>query len=162
MLALLGPCRADGVGGGQGYEDLRGLDGVDADALHETHTSRSLVSALGALRARDVTTLKSFIRPPRAVVHALEAVCVALGAEPSWSAAKKLMSNAEQFVTALRAFDVDRASRKVTNAKTRQIPALTKGEIHSMKAARQIGTRASSSSQCISRLKTRLVSALYR
>ena len=50
MLALLGPCRADGVGGGQGYEDLRGLDGVDADALHETHTSRSLVSALGALR----------------------------------------------------------------------------------------------------------------
>ena len=60
------------------------------------------------------------------------------------------------------AFDVDRASRKVTNANTRQIPALTKGEIHSMKAARQIGTRASSSSQCISRLKIRFVSALYR
>ena len=50
LLALLGPCRVDGVGGGVGYEDLRGLDGVDTQALHEDVSSRSLCTALEMLR----------------------------------------------------------------------------------------------------------------
>ena len=50
VLALLGPCRVDGVGGGVGFEDLRGFDGVDLDALHVDFTSVALVAALGRLR----------------------------------------------------------------------------------------------------------------
>lgn len=50
VLALLGPCRVDGVGGGVGFEDLRGFDGVDLDALHDDFTSVALVAALGRLR----------------------------------------------------------------------------------------------------------------
>ena len=50
LLALLGPCRVDGVGGGVGYEDLRGLDGVDVQALHEDVSSRALTTALELVR----------------------------------------------------------------------------------------------------------------
>ena len=50
MLALLGPCRVDGVGGGVGYEDLRGLDGVDVQTLHEDVSSRALTTALELVR----------------------------------------------------------------------------------------------------------------
>ena len=50
VLALLGPCRVDGVGGGVGYEDLRGLDGVDVQTLHEDVSSRALTTALELVR----------------------------------------------------------------------------------------------------------------
>ena len=50
LLALLGPCRVDGVGGGVGYEDLRGLDGVDVQTLHEDVSSRALTTALELVR----------------------------------------------------------------------------------------------------------------
>ena len=50
VLALLGPCRVNGVGGGVSSEDLQWLHVEDFDALHDDFTSVALVAALGRLR----------------------------------------------------------------------------------------------------------------
>ena len=50
VLALLGPCRVNGVGGGVSSEDLQWLHVEDFDAFHDDFTSVALVAALGRLR----------------------------------------------------------------------------------------------------------------
>lgn len=52
VLALLGPCRVNGVGGGVSSEDLQWLhvEDEDFDAFHDDFTSVALVAALGRLR----------------------------------------------------------------------------------------------------------------
>ena len=59
VLCLLGPCRVDGVGGGVGYEDLRGVYLLDVEGLHHVVSSRSLVFALKSVRGEIASALRS-------------------------------------------------------------------------------------------------------
>eukprot|EP01035_Chromulina_nebulosa_P017366 gene17366-22914_t len=67
---------------------------------------QSAVNALKSLTKADITEVKSFQNPPRAVQVVMEAVCVLLNEKENWDSAKKLLSNSN-FMDRLIMYDKD-------------------------------------------------------
>jgi dynein heavy chain, axonemal len=71
----------------------------------------SAVKALKSLTKADITEVRSFQNPPKAVQIVLEAVCTLLGEKESWDNAKKLL-NQSNFTEMLMEFDKDNIPEK--------------------------------------------------
>ena len=65
--------------------------------------------ALDSLNKPDIDEILSYVSPPSAVVLVTDAVCVLLGAAPSWDQSKQLMQQAD-FLRRLREYDKDSLS----------------------------------------------------
>jgi dynein heavy chain len=66
----------------------------------------SAVKALDALSKADITEVKSFAKPPPAVMTVMEAVCILLGSKPTWDDSKKLLGDST-FMEQLKGYDKD-------------------------------------------------------
>ena len=62
--------------------------------------------AFRSLTKADITEVKSFTNPPKAVQIVMEAVCTLLGEKESWDNAKKLLSRSD-FMDLLTGYDKD-------------------------------------------------------
>ena len=51
------------------------------------------VDALNSLDKKDINEVKSFAKPPEAVVMVMDAVCILLGKKADWGEAKKLLND---------------------------------------------------------------------
>ena len=69
------------------------------------------VKALNSLSKNDITEVKSFANPPKAVQVVLEAVSVLMDVPPTWDAAKKMISQ-NDFLDQLRNYDKDNIAEK--------------------------------------------------
>ena len=109
---------------------------VQADAQRDLDVAmpalENALKALDSLDKKDITEVKSFAKPPVAVQTVMEAVCVLLGEEPDWDAAKKLLSNS-QFIANLQNYDKDnigdktlRKLRKYVNQEVMQVDNVKK------------------------------------
>eukprot|EP00505_MAST-04D_sp_SCG-Rhode-Island_P000545 Stramenopile-MAST_4_protein_545 len=67
---------------------------------------KSALQALKGLDKKDITEMKSFANPPKAVKTVLEAVCVLLGQKTDWDTAKKVMTDST-FMEKLKKYDKD-------------------------------------------------------
>ena len=66
----------------------------------------SAVKALKSLTKADITEVKSFTNPPKAVQVVMDAVCVMLGEKEGWDTAKKLLGRSD-FMEMLTGYDKD-------------------------------------------------------
>merc|ERR1712185_801032 len=73
---------------------------------------KDVAAGLNGLKKGDITEIKSLSKPPSTVKLVMEAVCVALGEEPDWASAKRVLGD-PNLLRRLRAFDKDRAPAAV-------------------------------------------------
>jgi dynein heavy chain len=73
---------------------------------------KAAVQALKGLDKKDITEMKSFANPPKAVKTVLEAVCILLKQKPDWDTAKKVMTDS-QFMSKLQKYDKDNIEPKI-------------------------------------------------
>lgn len=83
---------------------------VQADAQRDLDKAlpalESAVKALKSLTKADITEVKSFTNPPKAVQVVMEAVCTLLGEKENWENSKKLLSRSD-FMDLLTGYDKD-------------------------------------------------------
>ena len=73
---------------------------------------KAAVQALKGLDKKDITEMKSFANPPKAVKTVLEVVCILLKQKPDWDTAKKVMTDS-QFMNKLQKYDKDNIDPKI-------------------------------------------------
>ncbi|CAD7967000.1 unnamed protein product, partial [Amoebophrya sp. A25] len=66
------------------------------------------VKALDALDKKDITEIRTFVKPPPLVMLTMEAVCVLLGEKTDWDSAKRVMQDNNAFIARLKDFDKDK------------------------------------------------------
>lgn len=71
-----------------------------------------MFQALEALNKKDLTEIKSYGNPPELVGRVLQAVMILRGAEPTWSEAKRQLSD-PNFIKQLINFDKDNMSDRM-------------------------------------------------
>jgi dynein heavy chain len=83
---------------------------VQADAQKDLDVAmpalNNAVKALDSLSKSDITEVKSFAKPPAAVMTVMEAVCILLGHKPTWDDAKKVLGDTT-FMDQLKTYDKD-------------------------------------------------------
>ena len=116
---------------------------VQADAQESLDAALPALSAaeeaLGGLSKNDITEMKGFANPPVAVRTVMEAVCILLGADPTWDSAKKVMVDGN-FIKNLKGYDRDNISPKIL----RKILKYTKEPNMQIEVVRNVSTAASS------------------
>lgn len=81
-------------------------DDAQRDLDRALPAMESAVKALKSLTKADITEVKSFANPPKAVQVVMDAVCVMLGEKEGWDSAKKLLGKSD-FMDLLTNFDKD-------------------------------------------------------
>ena len=71
----------------------------------------SAVKALKSLTKSDITEVKSFANPPKAVQTVMQAVCVLMGEKEDWDSSKKLLGKSD-FLQLLQDYDKDNIPEK--------------------------------------------------
>merc|ERR1719230_955180 len=83
---------------------------VQADAQKDLDVAmpalNAAVKALDSLSKADITEVKSFAKPPPAVMTVMEAVCILLGSKPTWDDSKRLLGDVT-FMDQLKEYDKD-------------------------------------------------------
>ncbi|XP_037937177.1 dynein heavy chain 6, axonemal [Teleopsis dalmanni] len=75
---------------------------------------REAEAALNSISKADINELKSFTTPPALVQFCMEAVCILLGAKPTWAAAKVVMNDVN-FLKRLFEYDKEHIKEDVLN-----------------------------------------------
>jgi dynein heavy chain len=96
----------EAVVGKQAAETKAVADDAQKDLDRALPALESAVKALASLTKADITEVKSFANPPKAVQVVLEAVCVLLGEKVEWDNAKKVMARSD-FLDSLQDYDKD-------------------------------------------------------
>jgi len=83
---------------------------VQADAQKDLDKAmpalQSAIKALDSLDKSDIVEVKSFAKPPPAVVTVMEAVCIMFDQKPDWDNSKKILNDG-QFIQKLKTYDKD-------------------------------------------------------
>jgi dynein heavy chain len=86
---------------------------VQADAQADLDVAlpamNSAIKALDSLSKADITEVKSFAKPPPAVMTVMEAVCILLQVKPDWDSSKKKLGESD-FMDQLKLYDKDNIS----------------------------------------------------
>merc|ERR1711968_135831 len=96
----------EAIVGKQAAETKAVADDAQKDLDRAMPALESAVSALNSLSKNDITEVKSFANPPKAVQIVLEAVCVLLGEDTDWKNAKTVMGKSD-FLESLQKYDKD-------------------------------------------------------
>ncbi|KAA0178391.1 hypothetical protein FNF27_00240 [Cafeteria roenbergensis] len=95
-------------------------DDCERDLEEAMPAYHSSIKALDTLDKKDIQEVKSFAKPPALVAKVMEAVCILLGAKPSWDEAKKLLGDMK-FLDSLRTYDKDNIDPKIIRKITKYI-----------------------------------------
>ncbi|KAJ0394580.1 hypothetical protein P43SY_003858 [Pythium insidiosum] len=82
-------------------------DQIQKELNHILPDVAKATDALSQINKYHITEMKSFVNPPQLVRLAMQAVCVLLGAPPTWTEALRILADIH-FLDRLRNFDKDR------------------------------------------------------
>lgn len=101
----------EAVVGKQAAETKAIADDAQRDLDRALPALESAVKALQSLTKADITEVKSFANPPKAVQTVMQAVCVMMGEKEDWDSSKKLLGKSD-FLQSLQDYDKDNIPEK--------------------------------------------------
>ena len=92
----------------------------------------NMLNQLRSLNKSDIVEMKSFTNPPHLVKLVMESICILLNVIPDWPNSKKLLSNPNQFLSALLCFD----KNTLTHQKLKKLEAYIENPIFNLESAK--------------------------